>query len=417
MEAQKLPKSIVQKLSTKCTAKVPDGAKGKTVFSSGERNNSLFSVACSLRRQSMPHNAIRKVLYKVNNAFCSPPLSKKEVNEITKSSSRYDDNADAEFIDISKIKTEQVDWFWYPYLPRGCIVFLDGHPGKGKSYFTMWLAAMCSKGGKMPFSDDVLPQGKVLILNAEDDPAKTMRPRLEKAEADLSPNKIHIQGKFRPLTQEGIQTLEAKIHSFQPDVIIIDPLLTYMGSGIDSNRFNEVTEFMGYIDELAREHNICVIGIRHMTKSGGDNALNKGLGSIGFAARARSVWHIGTSRDDPNIKGFGHVKSNWSELGPTLLFELEGGSKTEHPKLVWVAVADYDADELDPKNEAGRPPKQPNMPEILAELLGEGPMPQSAIMRALQARSIDVSKSTLIRHLKNVAELRGKGPKSEWFIK
>ncbi len=415
-QAQALPSEVHNSLASKRTVTINFEPKGKHVFSDGERNESLFKVACSLRRQSISTKASKAVLLNINDELCVPPLTKKEVATILKSSSRYDEAANDDFLDMSKIKTESVDWYWYPYLPRGCIVFLDGHPGRGKSYFTMFLAALCSRGGKLPFSKDRLPKGRVLILNAEDDPAKTMRPRLEKAGANLSPNIIHFQGRFKPLTQEGIQTLEAKIHSFKPDVIIIDPLLTYMGGGVDSNRFNEVTEFLTQIDELAREHNICVIGVRHMAKSGGEHALNKGLGSIGFVARARSVLHIGRSKDDPNVSGFAHVKSNWSELGNTLLFELVGGSKTEHPELKWLAVADYDADGLDPVQRVGRPNSEPNLMEILTELLYDGPMSSSAIQRAISARSINVSKSTLHRNLKEIAQADAKGPNAKWSL-
>jgi hypothetical protein len=222
-----------------------------------------------------------------------------------------------------------------------------------------------------------------------------MRPRLEKAGADLSPGKIHFQGRFKPLTKEGLQTLEAKVISFKPDLVIIDPLLTYMGKETDTNQFNQVTEFLTYVDELAREHDLCVVCIRHMTKSSGEHAINKGLGSIGFAARARSVLHIGISRDDPENIGFAHVKSNWSEKGQTLLYRLVGGSKIEYPKLEWVEAVDYPAEALDPVQSVGRPKAEPHLSDILMEILGEEPLGIIDIRKAVKARGLEVSKSTI----------------------
>lgn len=413
---QKLPEKTVQTLTSQNTVKIKF-SNAKAVFGKGERNENIFKLACSLRRQGLTDTANQRCLLEINKVLCAPPLSPKEVTAALKSSTRYDQEALAEFVCMSKISSQKVVWFWYPYMPSGSIVFLDGHPGRGKSYFTMWLAALCSNGGMLPFSKEKLPQGRVLILNAEDDPERTMRPRLEKAGADLSPGKIHFQGRFKPLTKEGLQILEAKVISFKPDLVIIDPLLTYMGGGVDTNQFNQVTEFLTYVDELAREHKLCVICIRHMTKSSGEHAINKGIGSIGFAARARSVLHIGVSRDDPDTIGFAHVKSNWSEKGQTLLYQLVGGSKTESPKLEWVGTADYPAEALDPIQSVGRPKAEPNLLDILTELLTGGPMGIVQIMSALDARGIQVSKSTIIRELRGIADKRGKGPKSVWYIK
>ena len=413
-QALELPDEVLEKLQSKRTVKIEGMLDKKDAFVTGGRNDTLFKLGCSLRRQDLSYEVSRKLLHRINRSLCKPPLSKKEVNAIMKSTSRYNEESAAIFSDMADVQTEEVDWYWYPYLPRGCIVFLDGHPGRGKSYFTMFLAALCSKGGKLPFSKDMLPKGRVLILNAEDDAAKTMRPRLEKAGANLEPNRIHFEDGFHALTKEGVQVLEAKIHSFKPDLIIIDPLLTYMGSGVDTNRFNDVTEFLSDIDELAREHNVCVIGVRHMAKSGGDFALNKGLGSIGFAARARSVLHIG---DDDKISGFAHVKSNWSELGKTLLFELVGGSKTEIPALKWLSEADYGAEALDPSSAVGRPKAAPNLSELIAELLDDGAMSSSDILNALQTRGVGVSKRTVIRELELIAVQSGKGSKTVWSLK
>ena len=59
----------------------------------------------------------------------------------------------------------------------------------GKSYVTLSLAAAISRGAPMPFGD--VPDGpaSVVIMSAEDDPARTIVPRLNAAGADLS--KIH----------------------------------------------------------------------------------------------------------------------------------------------------------------------------------------------------------------------------------
>ncbi len=414
-QAQKLPDQFINQLAKKQYA-VVKSEKTSGSFATGERNDSLFKLACSLKRQDVAHEDIAKMLSVINAKYCRPELTENELSTLLKSSQRYDQERLAEFSCMSEIESQKVDWFWYPYMPSGSITFLDGHPGRGKSFFTMWLAALCSRGGQLPFSKDKLPKCRVLILNAEDDPERTMRPRLEAAGADLSPDNIHFQGKFKPLTKDAMQTLEAKIISFKPKLVIIDPLLTYMGKEVDTNQFSQVTEFLTYVDEIAREHDLCVIAIRHMTKAGGEHAINRGIGSIGFAARARSVLHIGISRDDNKLIGFAHVKSNWAEKGKTLLYQIEGGTKTELPKLEWVGEADYPAEALDPTQPVGRPKSQPELSDVLMEILVKDPMGIVSIMEAVAARGMQVSKSTILRELNGIAEQTGKGSKTLWRL-
>jgi integrase len=72
-----------------------------------------------------------------------------------------------------------VRWLWDGWLPAAKVVLLDGDPGTGKSLLTCELAARLSRGelGGGPAAS--------LLLNAEDGPGDTLRPRLEAAGADL----------------------------------------------------------------------------------------------------------------------------------------------------------------------------------------------------------------------------------------
>ena len=37
----------------------------------------------------------------------------------------------------SNVKTTEVEWIWYPYIPCGKITMLQGDPGEGKSTLIM----------------------------------------------------------------------------------------------------------------------------------------------------------------------------------------------------------------------------------------------------------------------------------------
>lgn len=53
---------------------------------------------------------------------------------------------------MSDIPTEEVQWLWYPYLPRGKITIIQGDPGEGKTTFVLALAALLTCGLPKPWA-------------------------------------------------------------------------------------------------------------------------------------------------------------------------------------------------------------------------------------------------------------------------
>lgn len=381
----------------------------------GSRNDELFRIGCALSRRGISEAAKREVLLNLNKTICEKPLPQKEVLALLKSSSRYGFGLGETFADMADVKEAEVDWFWYPYMARGCLTIIEGAPGQGKSYLTMYLAALTSAGGKFPFSNEKIEAGRVLILNAEDDPSCILRPRLEKCGAVFSKDNIRFQTKFVPIDSKGIEILETEISAHRPDLVIIDPLLTYMLG--DMHRYNEATTFMTEIDELAREYRCCIIGVRHLTKANNDDASKRGIGSVGFAARARSVIQVGKAPDDEEEKALGHVKTNWGKHGKTLVFSLKGGGRDEVPSFVWEREADYSADEINKPNPTGRPSEQDPIQHFLRDKLQAGPAKVSVLLTMAKDEGLYTSKRTMLRALDEVAILEGKGPKAMWALK
>lgn len=381
----------------------------------GSRNNDLFKIARSLHRNRLVSPFAFDLLSFVNQRI-EKPLSQGEVTKIYESSLKYDVNQDDAFGDMSTVKKEDIDWFWYPYIARGCMTILEGPPGKGKSFLTMYLAAITSAGGTFPFGNEKIEAGRVLILNAEDDAASVLRPRLEACGADLSKDNIRFQKIFVPMNEMGIELLDTEIKAYRPDLVIIDPLLTYMEG--DMHRYNDATMFMADIDQLAKDYRCCIIGVRHLTKSNNDDASKRGLGSVGFTARARSVIQVGEAPDDKSQLAMGHAKTNWGEFGRTLVLALEGGGKDAMPKLVWKREADYGVDDINKSNDVGRPSDQPELQLFLKSTLSmNGPMNINDLMVAAVEVGLDCSLRSVQRALGKVATIDGKGPIAKWVLK
>ena len=62
---------------------------------------------------------------------------------------------------------------------------IAGNPGLGKSQIAASIAAIVTTGGLWPVDQQQCKAGSVVFLNGEDDPADTLRPRLQAAGADL----------------------------------------------------------------------------------------------------------------------------------------------------------------------------------------------------------------------------------------
>ena len=105
----------------------------------------------------------------------------------------------------SDIKMESVTWLWDQRIAIGKLSLLAGEPGLGKSQVTLSLAGTVSKGGMLP-STGTAPQGRVLILSAEDTPEDTIIPRLKAVRANL--DYISIISTVRE-TRDGICALRS----------------------------------------------------------------------------------------------------------------------------------------------------------------------------------------------------------------
>ena len=143
---------IVSAICSRAEKKVPtppnaEGIKkeGSPILEGG-RNVALASIAGFLRRQGLSATVIEAALTSVNRQACSPPLPPSEITAISKSMERYpagDFNSDTnknivvpKWIsakDLGDQVSEEIDWLWFGFIPRGYLILLSGLPKSGKS--------------------------------------------------------------------------------------------------------------------------------------------------------------------------------------------------------------------------------------------------------------------------------------------
>jgi len=224
---------------------------------------------------------------------------------------------------MSDVEPEDVRWLWYPYIPLGKLTILEGDPGLGKSWLTCALAAAVTCGRKLPGGEPLAPSN-VLMLSAEDGLGDTLRPRLDAVGADVA--RVFALPEPIMFDAGGLLKLEAAIHEHSPALVIVDPLFAYTSGKVDIHRANECRAISAPLAAIAERCECALVAVRHLSKSrGGGHALNAGIGSIDFAAAARSVLLAGKDPDDETKRAVVQTKNNLATLGPALGYKLEDG--------------------------------------------------------------------------------------------
>ncbi|MGA7793186.1 MAG: AAA family ATPase [Candidatus Acidiferrales bacterium] len=326
---------------------------------------------------------------------------------------------------FSEIKPETLKWLWPGRIPLGKLTLLVGDPGLGKSLVTIDIAASVSRG--LPFSDgQPCERGAIIMASAEDDPADTIRPRLDAAGADIS--RIHILEGVRVTLgdnstverafdlERGIPALEdalARVPGVR--LIIIDPVSAFLGA-TDSNTNSEVRAILAPLAALAAKHGVAILCVTHLRKSAGP-AVHRAISSIAFAAAARSVWAVASDPSDANRRLMLAVKQN---LGPNvggLAFRVE--TQNGLPHLDWESGAVHmGADEVLNVEDREDHSEHKEAEQWLREYLADGPVGASEVIRA--ANAVGVKRTTLWRAASSLAvvkrKLGGRGAGWEWSL-
>jgi hypothetical protein len=296
----------------------------------------------------MGKEAILGALFSANKAQCSPPLPDKDVVRIVESVCRYQPGTieppkkvpELRIQSFNSIEPKRLEWLWPGRIPLGKLTILAGDPGLGKSLITVDLAARLSTTGQMPDSSSG-PVGDSIFLSAEDDPADTIRPRLDSAGADTS--RIHfIHGVGLSGDQEGgrgwldlradLKLLEDAVSRLRPVMVVIDPISAYMGDA-DAYSNAQVRRVLGPLAAMAQRHGVAIVGINHLRKEGGD-PLTRVAMSIAFTAAARAVWGV---QKDPHHEGqciMFPIKANLSGRTESIVYQVE--SNGSDAVLCWM---------------------------------------------------------------------------------
>ena len=250
---------------------------------------------------------------------------------------------------FNDIEVKNVEWLWEPYFPLGKISFIAGDPGSGKSFQTLLLASMVSKGDKLPLSETNAPRGVSIIQNGEDGAGDTIKKRLISFCANfeniymIDLKKEHEQS--NDIMLSDVSELDELFEEIKPKLVIFDPITAFLGD-VDMNSATKTRLLLKPIGKLAEKYNCAIIFVIHRNKGlVGGNQIYRLLGSIDFGGIARSIVTIAKGKDEML---FIHTKSNLAKRGKTLAFKLIDD------KIEWLGERDY-AEEQPTINETKQP--------------------------------------------------------------
>jgi hypothetical protein len=325
------------------------------------------------------------------------------------------------------VTPERVVWLSPGRLARGKASVLDGDPELGKSTLSLEWAARITRGDALPGGEPGSPRG-VVILSAEDGIADTIVPRLIAAGADLdcvfimTGIRTSDGGEDTVTVPGGLDAVESAIVEMGASMLIVDPLVAFLGADTNSNRDQDVRRAMAPLAALLDRTGCAGLLLRHLTKAAGGPALYRGGGSIGIIGAARIGLLAARDPDDDEARILAPVKCNLGPHPPALRYRLVGVPGAAVARISWddapvtinanglLAAAmgsDEDRTALD------------EAVDWLRDLLALGPKPAADVLK--EARRDGVAEITVRRAKSRLGvhvRREGFGPGSHvvWFL-
>lgn len=311
--------------------------------------------------------------------------------------------AELKIISMDEVPVEEVEWLWYPYIPFGKLTIIHGDGGEGKTTLILQLAALLSRGEKLPCDSTEREPIKVIYQTAEDGLGDTIKPRLLAGNADCSQIKV-IDESESTLTMLD-ERIEKAIVETGARALILDPVQAYIGAKVDMNRANEVRAILSQLGQIAGQYRCAIILVGHLNKAQGNKSNYRGLGSIDFQATARSVLIVGRLKDNPQIRVMVQDKSSLAPEGEPIAFELgkENGFR-------WLGHYDISVDDL--LSGIPKEKKSEQAENLILEYLSKGKYPQKELVKKAQA--IGISKRVL-DEAKKALNVRSLKEGSQWY--
>lgn len=305
----------------------------------GQRDDSLYRIACSYRGEGLGQNAILDRL-RVDNRRCTEPLDEMSLARIARSASRHpagvtppsasagiittDDkpikNEIEPFIplDLWKLHEEGIptlDWLIPGWLVNKDVAIIGGEAGVGKSTTAAFLARSLAEGTDWL---GLTPCRRVPVLYFDEEQGDEMVARLFLRLGPPIPGLSVFSGQGVNLSDPAsVARLEAAIRSVGPPaVVFLDTIQQTFGVN-DANSATQVGLIYSVLFRLRDTTGCTFVLLHHISKprqdesAGGKLSLHRLRDSTVHGTQSATVWFI-QSANDSAVEMF-HVKRRGAE--------------------------------------------------------------------------------------------------------
>lgn len=304
------------------------------VIKKGQRNDTLFKIACVLYAKGLSINGILAALKEENNTKCVPPLSDKEVERICESvknqfekrgPQKYDpdDELSTRLTSLNDIEEKELEWIIPNLIPKNQITVFAGDGGVGKTSLWSHIASKLSTGEPLFFeeSTDRKPL-KIVYFSSEDPSDSILKKKLVHNKADLSMIKtIMLDDSRLQRVKFDSRFLKNIISDNRPDIIIFDPLQSFLPENTNMSARNKMREALNHLLVLAQQYQVTFFVMAHTNKKSNVSGRERAADSADIWDIARSFLFVGMLKDD--MKYLSNEKNNYARLQKTYLFSIE----------------------------------------------------------------------------------------------
>jgi hypothetical protein len=297
----------------------------------------------------------------------------------------------------SEVRYEPLEWLWDGWVPKGNLTLFAGPGGVGKSHFLLTLAARLSQGDGLNDGRS----GNTLILSAEDDFARVIKPRLVASGADLDrvvEAVIRRDGwdELLSFPDHHKQLIEV-VRREQIDLVIIDPGSAFWSIS-DSHNDMQIRRVLGPLAKIAMDENCAIVFLVHLNRARGSSFVDRINGSVGQANAARAVLGMAPHPQDEGKVVLAWVKGNYAERQKSLVYELEeanldiDGQAVTSTRLKPVGTTDLTANDLVAPAERAAPQFDEAV-RVMNEAIANGPVTTSDLKQQLDVSEEVFSKA------------------------
>jgi hypothetical protein len=266
----------------------------------GERDSTLFRLACKLRSADVPHDIAQTLLLEAAKN-CDPPFSESvALEKVSRAYSRYNPNGNGtrpqsekqpdfrlQFLSMKELlhlPPDPTRWLWDQTLPAAGASVLVSKPKIGKSTFAANLALAIARG--IPFLGRNTQQSPVAYLSLYASLPEMIEAFSPFGPREMDPIFIHAGAAPKEAVAEIMQWVKANEARF----IIVDTLQRLFRFQ-NVNDYSEVSNGLEPLTEAAREQKCHVMFLHHAKKDAGDD-LDSAIGSTAIRGLAYSYLHM-----------------------------------------------------------------------------------------------------------------------------